>query len=380
MSNYQTQLFSDLMNLLVTNPGSFKYKDFPADEGAVFRIFNYDLPKYTEFQQPGAMDCRGAMFYIKGEVVKLVALPMKKFFSLGETPETLKIDHTKAKFAYMKEDGSLLTSYISPVDDSFKFKSKNMPTYLDYGLVEKSISPELLAEFENLTRSGFSIDVELTTPHNRVFVEYENHSVHVLKVRSLSSGDYLDIRSPSFASQYPVIAQHLVKQITISDINLDGKSADGKLIEGYVVEMDDNHSMYKVKTIPYLKMSAVVNIQDRSKERENIYKATLHEILDEIRSLYHYRNHSPNFPIVEILARLDEVEEYAKKSYHYMVKTVDQFYTENKDLSQGDYARKAKAEVPLLLPVLMELYAGRPVDYKEAAIKIYAKRKVDIPA
>ncbi len=371
MTSYSQNLYAQLMNLLETNPDSFKFRDYPADENAVFRIFNYDIPKHSEFSQPGAMDCRGTMFYVKDDVAQLVALPMKKFFSLGETPETSKVNPADAKYAYMKEDGSLLTSYISPVDNKLYFKSKNMPTYMQGDLVEKSISDELFTSLEKLTRKNVSVDMELTTPKNRVFIEYQDYKVHILKARSIDTGEYVDIRSDEFAAEFPVIAKHLVKRIPISDLDVNDKS-----IEGYVVEMDDNHSMYKVKTIPYLKMSAVINIQDRSKERQFIYEATLYEILDEIRSLYHYRTHSPNFPLQEILDRIDEVEDYARKSYRYLVHSVENFMAENKDLERGDFARKAKAEVPILMPVLMEMYLGRDVDFKQAAIKVFSKGNV----
>lgn len=370
---YQQQLYADLMNLLITNPGSFNFIDeiSSADDGT-YRVFNYDIPKHSEFKQPGAMDCRGVMFYMDGAEPVLVALPMKKFFSLGETPETLKVTPEQADFVYLKPDGSLLTAYISPKNDKLYYKSKKKPTYAGYHLVEQAISPELNAEIERLVRSGVSVDLELTTPENRVFIEYGDYTVHVLKARDMSTGQYVDIRSDSFAAQYPVIAAHLVKRIPINEVNVNDPA-----IEGYVIEIGDE--LYKVKTIPYLKMSAVINIQDRSKERQFIYEATLHEILDEIRSLYHYRTHSPNFPLAEILTRLDEVEDYARKSYRYLVKTVDSFYEENKSLERGDYARKAKEQAPFLVHVLMAKFLQRPVDYKEAAIAIFARKEIPIP-
>src|SRR5690606_8969882 len=118
---------------------------------------------------------------------------------------------------------------------------------------------------------------------------------------------------------------------------------------------------------------AVINIQDRSKERQFIYEATLHEITDEIRSLYNYRKHSPNFPLAEILKRLDEVEDYARNSYRYLVNAIEKFMSENRGRERGDVARKAKEEIALLMPVVMEIYTGRDVDYKQAAIKVFAK-------
>jgi T4 RnlA family RNA ligase len=372
MNEYQKNLYTELMALLGTNPGSFKYVDYPQSEGGLYRIFKYDIPKYSEFKQPSARDCRGTMFYVNGDDVKLVALPLKKFHSLGETPETVNIEPSKAKYAYLKEDGSLLTSYISPIDNQLKFKSMNMPTYLQAELVEKSINKELFQDLKKLTMKDISVCLELTTPKNRVFIEYLDYNVHVLKARDMKTGEYIDIRSPEFAAEYPAIFKSLVKEVPVSAINVNEKS-----IEGYVIEMEDGE-LYKVKTIPYLTISSVVNIQDRSKESEMIYKATLEEVLDEIRSLYHYRTHSPNFPLKEILDRIDKIEDYAIKSYHYLKETVETFYEENKHMERGDFARKAK-ELNELMPILMEKYLGRPVDYKQAAVKVYSKKQINIP-
>lgn len=372
MNEYQKKLYTELLKLIETNSGSFKYVDHPQENGGVYRVFKYDIPKYSEFKQPSARECRGTMFYINGDNVQLVALPLKKFHSLGETPETNNIDPKNAKYAYLKEDGSLLTTYISPIDNSLKFKSMNMPTYLQNDIVMESISEELFKDLEELTKKGFSVCLELTTPKNRVFIEYEDFNVHILKVRDMSNGEYIDIRSKEFALTHPEVANKLVKQVPVESINVNEKS-----IEGYVIEMEDGE-MYKVKTIPYLTISAVINIQDRSKESEVFYKATMEEVLDEIRSLYHYKTHSPNFPLKEILQRIDEIETYAIKSYNYLSQTVDKFYEENKSLERGDFARKAK-HLNELMPVLMEKYLGRDVDYKKAAVKVYSKSKIDIP-
>lgn len=372
---FQTKLFADLMALRISNPGSFLYKDCPVEgnPNQAFRIFNYSIPKYSEFMQPGALNCRGTMFFMDNGEPTLVALPMEKFFTLGETPESRNVDYTKAKHAYMKEDGSLLTSYISPVTNTLQFKSKNNPTFQDKEVaIEKAINQALFAELEKLTRAGVSVDLELTTPENRVFIDYLDYAVHVLKARSLETGEYVDIRSEQFANDYPVIAKHLVKQIPVADININQNG-----IEGYVVE-DENGTMYKVKTIPYLKMSAYVNMQDQTKERKYLYAAVIYETADEIRSLYNYRKHSDNFPIDEIMRKIDEVEAYAQLSYHSMIQRVESFYEENKHLERGDYARKAK-DMSELMPVLIQKYLGRPVDYKESAVNIYAGKNIQIP-
>lgn len=370
-TTFQRQLYTDLMNLAQTSSGSFLYKDYPVEgrEATCFRVFTYNIPKHSEFYQPNALNCRGTMFFVEGENATLLALPLKKFFSLGETPDSQGLDPKTAVRAFLKEDGSLLTSYICPLDGSLKFKSMKMPTFMQYHLVEQSISPELKAELKTLTESGVSVCLELTTPENRVFIEYDTFAVHVLKARNLYNGEYVDIRSAEFAEQFPAIAGALVKEVDPKDINIQDKR-----IEGYVVEME-NGELYKVKTLPYLTISSVINMQDRSKEREFIYAATLDEVLDEIRSLYNYRSHSPNFPLKEIMALIDEVEAYASDTYHALINTCEAFYQENKELDKASYARKAAQEQKEFMPVLMNLYLGPQVDYKAFAIKLYGRKK-----
>lgn len=368
---FQDTLYSDLMNLVHTSDGSFIIKDYPTENNPnqLFRIFTYDLPKYSEFLQPNAKNCRGTMFFIDNDKIQLVALPMKKFFSLGEGPQSNKLKITDAAHAYLKIDGSLLTSYICPIDSILKFKSKNMPTYLEYDLVKKSIPEDLWTELSNLTSTGVSVDLEMTTPKNRVILEHTDYSVNVLKARKLEDGTDVNLRSIEFSNQYPIISKYLVKSIDIKTFDMNSKE-----IEGCVLEMSDG-TLYKVKTIPYLKMVLVIGGQDRTKDQEYIYAATLHEVIDEIRSLYHYRNHSPDFPIERILANIDRVEAYAIKTYRNLIEYVDNFYEENKHLNRKDYAFKAKEEQGFT-SVLMQKYLGQKIDYKELAINMYAKKKI----
>ena len=46
---------------------AFYFKDFPLND-AIYRIFNYRLASYTEFLAPNALECRGHMFEVKGEM------------------------------------------------------------------------------------------------------------------------------------------------------------------------------------------------------------------------------------------------------------------------------------------------------------------------
>lgn len=369
---FQKTLFSELTELVKTGSGEFLTKDYPIEghPDLIFRVFTYMLPRFSDFKRPNGLNCRGTLFLVNTKTgeAQLLALPMKKFFSLGEgEKEDLKIEIGDADMAYIKEDGSLLTSYISPFDGLVKFKSKNVQEYLNKEAVNKSISPELLAELQALSEKDVSVDLELTTPVNRVMMEYKDYAVHVLKARSLLTGEYLDIRSEVFAKEYPVIAAHLVKPIAVADVDITRKD-----VEGYVLEFNDGR-MLKIKTLPYLSMVSVISIQDLSKEGENLYRAALDEMLDEVRSMFVYKARSPNYNLEQRLANADKVEAYAKQTYHDMVAKANALYEANKHLERGDFARAVKDE-KALMPLLMQLYTGKTPEYKQTAIKLYAKK------
>lgn len=370
-NDFQKTLFTDLTNLVKNSSGEFLTKDYNIEGHPefIYRVFTYMIPRFSDFKNPNALNCRGTMFLVNKETgeAKLVALPMKKFFSLGEgEKEDLAIKIEDAKHAYIKEDGSLLTSYISPIDGKVKLKSKNVPEYLNKDAVMKSVSDALFAELQEISESGISVDLELTTPENRVMMEYSDYNVHVLKARSLETGEYIDIRSKEFAEKYPVIAEHLVKEVPVSSVDINRKD-----IEGYVLEFADGR-LLKMKTIPYLSIVSVISIQDFNKEGENLYRAALDEVLDEVRSMFIYKARSPNYNLEQRLANVDKVEAYAKKTYHEMVNKVTELYETNKHLDRGDFARAVKDEKQLM-PLLMQLYAGGKADFKQTAIKIYAK-------
>jgi T4 RnlA family RNA ligase len=117
----QQKLYDNLIALTKANE-AFYYQDFELD-GKKYRIFNYRLASYTDFQQPGALECRGVMFEVQDEVaVRLASLPMEKFFNLNENPMTMNLDLTQVVRIEEKADGSLMSTYIH--NDQLRLKSK----------------------------------------------------------------------------------------------------------------------------------------------------------------------------------------------------------------------------------------------------------------
>ena len=111
-TNMQT-LYNDLMALCYDND-SFYYKDICL-QSINYRIFNYRLCSYVEFQSYlAALNCRGTMFNITDPTdIQLVCLPPEKFFNYNEGFGQSR-EHEKGKFGDKMEkmDGSLISTFL----------------------------------------------------------------------------------------------------------------------------------------------------------------------------------------------------------------------------------------------------------------------------
>lgn len=94
-------LYIDLMRLAETNE-AFYFKDFPAHNSGVYRIFNYRLAQYSDWLLPSALEASGIMFHVLDDVVTLVCRPMEKFFNDYENPLAENLDYTNIKQAMYK--------------------------------------------------------------------------------------------------------------------------------------------------------------------------------------------------------------------------------------------------------------------------------------
>ena len=119
LNNMPSVLYHQLMALCESSE-SFHFKDFVVDN-QTYRIFNYRLASWSEFQKPGAMNCRGTMYCVTDpNTPVLMSAPMEKFFNYeeGTVDHTLSKMHTKM----VKMDGSLISSYMHLTDRSIRYK------------------------------------------------------------------------------------------------------------------------------------------------------------------------------------------------------------------------------------------------------------------
>lgn len=386
MNEYQSNLYSQLMTLVENSKNdkrpTFVYKDVPCVDNShiTYRIFNYQLPKYQDFLKEGAMQCRGTMFVLdkKNNTVQLASLPMDKFFGLGENPSTMNLSFEDIKEAYVKVDGSLLSTYIR-YDGSLGFKSKSEPVFAFSNLVEEYLSNHeaLKADLLQMTVDGYTVDLEFVSTENRVILEYKESALHILNVRNRETGDYVDFRDLNFLSKYPYISNYLVKSMPISefkDLNNNNKLLSLQNIEGAVVRLHDGR-LVKIKTEWYMSQHNYVNIQDFSKAGKKLFMVVMNEATDELRSLLHYRNKSPNFKLEEKLAYIDKAEETIQKVYGEFLDTVGAFFEKNKHLEYSEFLKKAKSELPPnLIGMVMPLHQGKIKNLKEAFIINYQNK------
>ena len=373
-TDFQEKTFTELMTLVSESNGEFIFSDHPIpnNENLIYRIFKYSLPGYMSFKKPSAKQCRGSMFLVdkKANTAQLIALPMEKFFSVGEgVGDDLKIKITDAKRAFIKQDGSLLTSYLDPFTETVNYKSMGAPTYISKSVIEKSIPNELAQELQALAIQNVCVDLELTTPENRVIIEYKTYRVYALKARCVLTGQNINIRSEEFKELYPAIAAHLVEEIPTDSIDLNRSD-----IEGYVIELADS-SIKKIKTLPYLSMVGVIKLQDFSKESLYLYKAAVNNVLDEVRGLYVHKAFSEAYNLAGKLEKADRIQAYATATYNPFVRGIESLYEENKHLSKSEYCKKLNKEPGF--PLLLSKFTGQPVteaDYRKFAIEIFGKK------
>jgi T4 RnlA family RNA ligase len=365
---YEQKTYTNLMNLIEKNDAFF-FKDFTLDD-KIYRIMNYRLASWTLFQEPSSLDCRGIMFDVTDQNnVKLVSLPPEKFFNYEEGG----VDHTKGKLGdkMVKMDGSLISTYIH--NNQLYLKSKGSlfsSQALDaMKFLDKDENAQLKNELETLTKSGFTVNLEYTSPENRVVIPYQTEELTVLSARRHEDGKNF------FATKLIELLDKLEMTATKAEmvhyVNLHNEEINQLEFveavraeqegEGYVVEIvlpDGNSYLTKIKNIRYI---ALHHTKDSVDSPKHLFEAVIEEATDDLRAMF------ADDPYV--LNKVEEMERHVQPIFNNIIKTVETFVAENKDLIRKDYAIKAKAEHPELMSLMMNGYLGQENDYKEFAKK-----------
>ena len=372
MTEYQTQVFKDLMALCKDND-VFYYVDQKVNDDR-YRVFHYRLAKYSDWLHPHALECRGIVFRLdtKYEPQSLACWPFPKFFNLHENPFTMDVELQNPQAIMLKMDGSIMSSMI--VGDIVWLKS-NASLTSDHAYAANNIlkKHDLLFEFtKTLTLDMHTVIFEFTSPHPdfRIVVGYDEPSLTILAVRNnlngeLYTSDQVMQLAKKYDQKFEAIESYMVKDITheVGHITHDVNSFVESIpqmtdIEGYVVRLADGQ-LVKIKTEWYMKLH---HIQDSINSKRRLYEAVVYDTIDDIRSRF--------FDNKGAMQIIDEMQEKVSEIYNHMVVTVESYHEQNKHLTQKEYAIKGKAELDSInFGLVMQMYHGRKVDFKAAMIK-----------
>lgn len=351
MNEYQKTLYDQLMSL-TTNSEAFYFQDFPLD-GHVYRIFNYRLASYTDFMQPGAMECRGVMFRHDRDEhkVELVAMPMEKFFNLNENPMSMNLDLTQVDEILLKADGSLMSTYMH--DGALKIKSKGSISSeqcvaaMDW-LESQPLFTRALKSLDDL---NWTVNLELCSPVHRIVIGYMKPHLKVLNARNRTTGAYMDYQTLCDVFS----TENVIDRIQVSDpvafvASIPSMTED---IEGYVIRLKSGQRV-KIKTEKYLSLH---HAKDSVNNPRRLFEAILDEGIDDLRSMF--------YTDVVAMKMIDEMQVKVDHLHNSMVKLVEEFYETNKHMERKDYAIKGQTELDrLYFGLAMTKYLGKSVDYK----------------
>ena len=357
MNNSYENIYDNLMALVEASE-SFFLKDAELD-GVLYRMFNYRLCSYSDFLLPSALECRGIMFEIngKGECIDIASRPMPKFFNDKENPFTENVDYNKTTHIMRKEDGSLISTFMHKGFLRLKTKGSINSDQAVAAMEWLDHSDQKVLQVDTMifTQTGHTVNMEWTSPENRIVLGYESDSLVILNVRNNFTGEYVPV------DKYPVsFSKHTVEDLYTQVDDIDtfvSNIYDERGIEGYVFRLEDGQ-MIKHKCEWYLNLHRNKESVNSSKK---LFEAVINEVADDLLTLFTDDPQSVNI-INEMIERVDPI-------YNHIIASTEAYYKDNKHLSRKEYAIKATGMNDGLMSLYMNMYSDKDNDYKKFALR-----------
>jgi T4 RnlA family RNA ligase len=332
MNTYQQTMFNDLESLIATNEAFFR-QEFILDN-KIYWIYNYRLASYTDFLASSAIECRGVMFEVKnGQATRLASLPMSKFFNYLENPLTMDVDLNLIERIEHKSDGSLISTYIH--DNNIRLKTKgslfsDQAIAAQQWLNQDNNKPlnDVLYEY---AINDFTVNLEFVSPTNRIVLGYPETKLIVLNVRHNSTGKYLNIDSSNVLYPYMDQPIDLTNLDKVEFVNNIPNMLDD--IEGFVLKLSNGLWM-KVKTDKY---KSLHHCKSSVNNPRRLYEVIIDEGIDDIRVMF-----KDDLLAIKLI---DDMQAKVNHLYNHMVKEVEEFYEQNKELDRKEYAIKGQQEL-----------------------------------
>ena len=297
----------------------------------------------------------------EGNAIRLAALPQEKFFNLYENPSTMDLDLNEVESIEVKCDGSLISTYFH--DGQLRLKSKgSLSSDQALDAVSWLDAHENKAYRKQLywaTVDGCTVNLEWVSPNNRIVLGYEKPHLIMLNMRDNFTG-----KTFYFGEEDEPISHWIaIKDVIYNPpIDLQGKSPIDFVadipnmtgVEGFVVRFKSGLKV-KVKTNWYL---ALHHTKDSINNPRRLFEAVLDEGIDDLRALFHED--------LVAIKQIDEMEIKVDRLFNHMVKSVEDFYEENKHLDRKDYAIKGQTNVldKRYFGLVMLKYQNKDPEYK----------------
>jgi hypothetical protein len=200
---------------------------------------------------------------------RILAYPMKRFFNHGQG-SAADINWSDPKLAVLEKlDGTLTIVYWDPFTDKWCVATRSVSEadlLMDNGLFtfrtlfEKALVETTGYEFDVFTRyldKAYTYCFELTTPYNRIVVEYKNNGITLLAVRGLVTLQELDFKHPVvdlLPTCLPLVQAH--SYTSVQEL-VDWVSSLNPMEHEGVVVRDGNFNRIKVKNAAYVAYNKV---------------------------------------------------------------------------------------------------------------------------
>lgn len=239
---------------------------------------NYDQIEARE-DDPLAQECRGLILRpteLQGSIdvarplgdTVVLARPFDRFFNYGQAAAAeVDFDHPATSF-YEKMDGTLCIVYFDDVKNEWHVATRSIPEadlpvdgFGDHTfrtLFEKAVEETVGKDFETWTSKQLFRDTtymfELTTPANRIVVEYEGYGITLLAARKTATGK--ELRPAFVQAQVKTPTAERYRFGSVTELVEFVSSRDPTKHEGIVV-CDQHFRRIKVKNAGYLALNKV---------------------------------------------------------------------------------------------------------------------------
>lgn len=324
---------------IVAQNESFKKKHQTINGQEVVQ-FTYFLAGFIDFLDPlndggslKAFEMRGLTFIKDDSGAWQRHLFLNKFFNVNQVPGWMEEDVRNKKIIKVqnKEDGSAIRfmrlggKLVAKTKFSFEAEQAAMA-------MEVVNSDANLKEFiEKTLDSGLAALFEITSPFNRVVLNYQRTDLILLQMRDEMTGEYLDIDT------HPLVLQYGIKRTESQDVKtlqdyLELKKVE-QGIEGRVLTFEDGQKA-KVKTDWYMSLHHVLS---NSLKEHVIIENVLNETIDDVLSM---------IPIEHTDERrfIDDISTIIIHHVNHKANEIYEFVSKNFDGDKKEFAMKYKSD------------------------------------